>query len=102
MCGSQKNCGKFLEMGIPDHLTSSWKTYMQIKKQHLELDMEQQTGLGKECIKAVYCHPAYLTYAEHIMWNAKMDEAQAGIKIAGRNIKKPQICRWHLPNGRRN
>ena len=36
---------------------------MQVRKQHLELDMEQQTGykLGKEYIKAVYCHPAYLT-----------------------------------------
>ena len=35
---------------------------MQVKKQQLELDMEQQTGseLGKECIKAIYCHPAYL------------------------------------------
>ena len=37
---------------------------MQVKKQQLELDMEQQTGskLGKEYVKAVYCHPAYLTY----------------------------------------
>ena len=37
---------------------------MQVRKQQLELDMEQQTGskLGKEYIKAVYCHPAYLTY----------------------------------------
>ena len=32
------------EMGIPDHLTASWETYMQIRKQQLELDMEQQTG----------------------------------------------------------
>ena len=39
---------------------------MQIKKQQLEPDMEQQTGskLGKECVKAVYCHPAYLTYMQ--------------------------------------
>ena len=39
---------------------------MQVKKQHLELDMEQQTGskLGKEYIKVVYCHPAYLTYMQ--------------------------------------
>ena len=50
------------EMGIPDHLT--FETCMQVKKQQLELDMEQQTHtkLGKEYIKAVYCHPAYLTY----------------------------------------
>ena len=60
---------------------------MQVKK-HLELDMEQQTGskLGKEYIKAVYCHPAYLTYAEYIMRNAGLEETQAGIKIAGKNI----------------
>ena len=32
------------EMGIPDHLTASWETYMQVRKQQLELDMEQQTG----------------------------------------------------------
>ena len=42
--------------------------------------------LGKEYVKAVYCHPAYLTYAEYIMQNAGLDEAQAGIKIAGRSI----------------
>ena len=50
--------------------------------------MEQRTGskLEKEYIKSVYCHPAYLTYAECIMWNAGLEEAQAGIKIVGRNI----------------
>ena len=62
---------------------------MQVKKQQLEPDMEQWSGskLGKEYVKAVYCHPAYLTYMpEYIMWNVGLDEAQAGIKIAGRNI----------------
>ena len=62
---------------------------MQVKKEQLEPDVEQQTGskLGKEYIKAVYCHPAYIaSYAEYIMCNAGQDEAQAGIKIAGRNI----------------
>ena len=41
---------------------------MQVKKQQLELDMEQQTGskLGKEYVKAVYCHPAYLIYKQNI------------------------------------
>ena len=60
---------------------------MQVKKQQLELDMEQ-TGskLGKECVKAVYCHPGCLTYMQYIMQNARLDEAQFGIKIAGRNI----------------
>ena len=55
------------EMGKPDHLTCFLKkTYMQVKKQQLELDMEQQTGSksGKEYVKAVYCHPAYLTYMQ--------------------------------------
>ena len=44
-------------------LPDSWKTCMQVKKQQLELNMEQWTGskLGKEYIKAVYCHPVYLT-----------------------------------------
>ena len=43
---------------------------MQDKKQQLELDMEQQTGskLGKEYVKAVYCHPAYLTYMQSTSW----------------------------------
>ena len=58
------------EMGISDHLTASWETYMQIRKQQLELDMEQQTGFksGKEYIKAVYCHPACLTYMQSTLW----------------------------------
>ena len=62
---------------------------MQVKKQQLEPDVEQQTGskLGKEYIKAVYCHPAYLTlYAEYTMRNAGLDEAQPGIKTSRRNI----------------
>ena len=63
---------------------------MQVKKQQLELDMDQQTGskLGKEYIKAVYCHLAYLTYmqSKYIMWNTGLYEAQAGMKIFGRNI----------------
>ena len=50
-------------MGIPDHLTCLLRNVIQIKKQQLELDMEQWIGskLGEEYIKAVYCHPAYLT-----------------------------------------
>ena len=62
---------------------------MQVRKQHLELDMEQQTGskYKKEYIKAIYCHPAYFNlYAEYIMRNPVLEEAQAGIKIAGENI----------------
>ena len=61
---------------------------MQVKKQQLELDMKQHTGSksGKEYVKAVYCRSAYLTYAEYIMRNTGLEETQAGIKIAGKNI----------------
>ena len=62
---------------------------MQIKKQQLEPDMEKQTSLklGKEYIKAVYCHPAYLTYMKSTtceMWGWMKNNLE--IKIAGRNI----------------
>ena len=62
---------------------------MQVRKQQLELGMEQQTGtkLGKEYVKAAYCHPAYLTYMQST--SCEMPgwmKAQAGIEIAGRNI----------------
>ena len=63
---------------------------MQVKKQQLEPDMEQQScsKSGKEYVKAVYCHPALFNlYAEYIMRNIGLEEAQAGIKIAKRNIK---------------
>ena len=62
---------------------------MHVRKQQLELDMEQQTGSiwGKEYVKAVYCHPAYVTSMQSIPWeNATVDESQAEIKIARRNI----------------
>ena len=56
----------FPEMGIPDHLTCLLRNLYAGQKQQLELDMEQQTGsrLGKEYVKAVYCHRAYLTYMQ--------------------------------------
>ena len=68
-------------------LPASWEICVQVKEQQLEPDMEQWTDskLGKEYIKAVYCHLTYL-YTEYIMWNAGPKEAQNGIKIARRNI----------------
>ena len=81
------NCGKILkEVGIPDHLTCLLRS-LPAGQEERELDMEQWTGskLGKEYVKAVYCHLAYL-YAEYIMQNAGLDETQARVKIAGRNI----------------
>ena len=62
---------------------------MQVKKQQLELDMEQQNWfqIGKEVHQGCILSPYLFTlYAEYIMRNAGLEEAQAGIKIAGRNI----------------
>ena len=57
-------------MGLPDSWPASWETCMQVKKQQLEPDMEQQTGSksGKEYVKAVYCHSAYLTDMQSTSW----------------------------------
>ena len=61
---------------------------MKVRKKQLELDMDQQTGSKweKEYVKSVYCHPAYLTSMQSTSWETLVDEAQAGIKIVGRNI----------------
>ena len=88
------NCEKFLKRWeYQTTLPASWEICIQVKKQQLVLDMEQQIGSksGKDYVKAVYCHPAYLTYMYsmkcHAGWrNTRLDEAQAGIKIARRNI----------------
>ena len=65
------NCGKFFKRW--EYQTTwhaSWETCMQVKNQQLEPDMEQQTGskLGKEYVKAVYCHLAYLPYMQSTSW----------------------------------
>ena len=76
------------EMGIPDHLTCL------LRNLYAGQEATVKTGYGttdwfqirKEYVKAVYCHPTYLTYMQYIKPNAGLDEAQAGIKIARRNI----------------
>ena len=65
------NYGKFLRRcEYQTTLPASWEICMQVKRQQLKLDMEQQTGskLGKEYVKAVYCHPVYLTYMQSTSW----------------------------------
>ena len=76
------------ERGVPDHLHASWETCMKVKKQQLELDLEQWTDseLGKEYMKTILPPCLFNLYAEYVMQNAGLDEAQAGIKIAGRKI----------------
>ena len=58
------------EMGITDHWPAFWEICVQVRKQQLELDMEQQTGSKqeKEYIKAVYGHLAFLTYIQSTSW----------------------------------
>ena len=87
------NCGKFLEIGAPETtLHVSRETYVQVKKQQLEPDMEQQTGskLGKEYIKAVYYYPTHLTYMQSTSCRM-LDEAQTGIKREVSRISDMQI-----------
>ena len=57
-------------MGNQTSLPASWENCMQVKKQQLEPDMEQQTSSksGKEYVKALYCHPAYLTSMQRTSW----------------------------------
>ena len=66
---------------------ASWEIFMQVKKQQLELDIEQQTGskLGKEYIKAVYCHPAYLTSMQSTSWET-LDWMKHKLESRLRNI----------------
>ena len=65
------NCGKFWKRWeYQTTWPASWEIFMEVRKQQLELDMEQQTGSrsGKEYIKTVYCHLAYLTYMQSTSW----------------------------------
>ena len=65
------NCGKFSKRWkYQTTWPASWEICMQVKKQQLKLDMEQQTGskLRKKYIKAAYCNPAYLTYMQSTSW----------------------------------
>ena len=68
LCGSQQTVENSLRWKYQTTWPASWEICMQVKKQHLQLDMEQQTGskLGKEYVKAVYCHPAYLNFMQSI------------------------------------
>ena len=84
-----KNCGKFLEMGIPDHLTCLLRNLYAgqaatVRTGHGKTDWFQiGKGVHQGCILSSCL---FNLYAEYIMRNAGLDEAQAGIKIAGRNI----------------
>ena len=68
---------------IPDHLTCLLRNLYAGQEATVRI---RHGKLGKEHVKAVYCHPAYLTHAECIMGNAGLDKAQVVIKISGRSI----------------
>ena len=86
------------EMGIPDHLTCLLRNLYAgqeatIRTGHGTTDWFQ-IGKGVYSVKAVYCHPAYLTYMQITSCkNARLDEEQAGVKIARRKYQESQICR---------
>ena len=83
------NCGKFLQMGIPDHLTCLLRNLnpgqeATVRTRRGTMDWFQiGKGVRQSCI---FSPCLFNLYAEYVMRNARLDEAQAGIKIAGRNI----------------
>ena len=82
------NYGKFLtRWEYQTTLPASWETCLQVKKQQLEVDMEQWTGskLGKVCQGSILSLCLFNLYAEYIIWNTGLDHSQAGIKIVRRN-----------------
>ena len=101
-CVDHTNCGKFFKRWeYQITLPASCKTCMQVRKQLLELDMEQQTGSKweKEYIKAVYCHPAYLTYMQSTSWEmlnwmrCKLESWLPGeISITSNKQMTPSLC----------
>ena len=97
------NCGKFFKRWeYHTTLPVSWETCMWIKKHQLELGMEQLTGskLGKEYVKAVYCHPAYFTFMQStsckmLGWmNHKLESRMGRI---WEKYEQAQIYRWCHP-----
>ena len=97
------NYGKFLKRWeYQTTWPASWETCMQVKKQQLQLDMEQQTisKLGKQQVKAGYCHPAYLTYmqstsCEMLGWMKHKLESRLLGKISINSDKHMTPSLWH-------
>ena len=76
---------------------------MQVRKEQLELDMEQQTGskMGKEYVKAVDCHPAYFTYMQNTSWEMPEWMKHKLESSVLEEISITQICTLHHPYGRK-
>ena len=103
-CGSDKLWKILQEMGIPDHLTCLLRNLYAgqeatVRTGHGTTDWFQ---IGKGIWQGCILSPCLFTLcAEYIMWNADLDEAQVGIKIARRNINNPIVHKWHHPYGRK-
>ena len=99
------NCGKLWKRWeYQNTLHASWEICMQVKKQQLELGMEQWTGskLGKEFVMAVYCHPVYLTYMQSTSWDMLgWIKHKLESRLLGEISITSDICRWHHPYGRK-
>ena len=98
------NYGKFFKRwGYQGTWPASWETCMQVRKQHLELDMEQQTGSKQEMeyVKTVYCHPAYLTSMQSTSWECWAGRSTSWNQDCREKYQSPQICRCHHPYGRK-
>ena len=98
------NCGKFLRRWeYQSTWPASWEICMQVKKQQLELNMEQQTGskFGKEYIKAIYCHPAYLPNMQSTSWEmASWMKHKLEARLP-REISITSDMQWHHLYGRK-
>ena len=84
-------------------LPASWEICRQVKKLQLEMDMEQwaSSKLRKEYFKAVYYHPAYLTYMQSTSWEM-LDWMKHNLESRfQKKYQQLQICRWHHPYGRK-
>ena len=98
------NCGKFWKRWeYQTTWPTSWEICMQVRKQQLELDMEQQTGSKsrKKYIKAIYCHPTYLTFMQSTSWETRAGRSTSWNQDCQEKYQSPQICRWHHPYGRK-
>ena len=103
LCVSQQS-GKFLKKEeYQTTLPASCETCMQVKKQQLEPDMEQQTGskLGKEYVKPVHCYPIYLTYMQNISCKIPGFMSDKLKSSLPEQYQQPQIFRWYHTNCRK-
>ena len=98
------NSGKFFKRwAYQTTLAASWEICMQVKKQQLELDMEQQTGSKqeKECVNAVCCHPAYLTSMQSTSWETLGWKKHMLESRLPREISIISDMQWYHPYGRK-